>query len=191
MTVPNHPEAGPPSADEPTIPGSDREPTVAEPKRRRWVWPVATAVALFAGIGIGAAGGGDTDLSAEPEPAPTVTAPGAVPQEQLDELAAREAEIDQRETDLAEREAAVSETETNIAEGTITEGIWTVGVDIAPGTYRATGVPEDCYWAITTSGSNGADIIENGIPGGGNPTVTLEEGQDFTTTRCGDWTLVP
>ena len=153
---------------------------------------MATAVALFAGIGIGAAGGGDADTTAEPsEAAPTVTVPGAVPQEQLDELAAREAELEQREAEVAAREAAVAETEAQVAAGTITEGIWTVGVDIEPGTYRATGVPEDCYWAITTSGSNGADIIENGIPGGGNPTVTLEEGQDFTTTRCGDWTLVP
>ena len=28
-------------------------------------------------------------------------------------------------------------------------------------------------------------LCKNDIPGGGRPTVTLVEGQDFNTTRCG------
>jgi hypothetical protein len=46
-------------------------------------------------------------------------------------------------------------------------------------------VSSDCYWEITRSGTNGSDIIENDIPGGGLPTVRLSEGQDFTNSRCG------
>ena len=77
-----------------------------------------------------------------------------------------------------------------MAENTITDGIWTVEVDIAPGTYLSDGASADCYWAITNTGSNDADIIENDLPGGGRPQVALEEGHDFATARCGPWTLV-
>lgn len=71
--------------------------------------------------------------------------------------------------------------------GDITDGVWTVGADVEPGTYRTTGeASSDCYWAITATGSNGSDIIANFI-GGGRPVVVLEEGHDFETKRCGDW----
>ncbi len=72
---------------------------------------------------------------------------------------------------------------------TIQDGTWTVGTDFPAGTYRTTGAGSDCYWAITKSGTNGADIINNHI-GGGNLTVTLKNGQDFETARCGTWTKV-
>jgi hypothetical protein len=76
----------------------------------------------------------------------------------------------------------------------IKEGTWTVGTDIAPGTYRTTAdVSSSCYWQITKSGSNGGgigDIIANDLPGGGRPSVTLEVGHDFKTNRCGTWALV-
>lgn len=189
MTVPNNPEAEPPTAGGPTTPGSDREPTAAEPKRRRWMWPAATAVALFVGVGIGAAGGDDTgDPAAEPEPEPTVTVPGAVPQEQLDELAAREAELEQREADVAAREAAASQTETEIAENTIPgDGIFLVGDDINPGEYRSQAA--DCYWA-RLSGTSGEfeDIIANG---NGAAVVTIAESDyAFESRLCDEWTLV-
>lgn len=70
---------------------------------------------------------------------------------------------------------------------TIEDGTWTVGLDIAAGTYRPRDpAPSDCYWKISKSGTNGADIIQNDI-GGGRPTVSLKVGQDFTTNRCGTW----
>jgi hypothetical protein len=176
------PEGGPP-------PPADDATTTPEPKRRRWVWPAATVVALIAGVGIGAAGGGDTgDPSAEPEPTPTVTVPGAVPQEQLDELAAREAELEQREADLAAREAAVAQTETEIAENTIPgDGIFLVGDDINPGEYRSQAA--DCYWA-RLSGTSGEfeDIIANG---NGAAVVTIAESDyAFESRLCDEWTLV-
>lgn len=68
------------------------------------------------------------------------------------------------------------------------DGVWVVGQDIDPGTYRLKEpVGGDCYWGITKTGSNGSDIIQNGIPGGGFPRVNLSEGQDFETKRCGEW----
>lgn len=72
---------------------------------------------------------------------------------------------------------------------TITDGTWTVGEDIAAGTYKTTGSDSNCYWSITKTGSNGQDIINNHI-GGGNLRVTLKVGQDFESARCGTWTKV-
>ena len=103
-------------------------------------------------------------------------------------VAQREAELSQQEAAVASREQAVSVVEQQIAANTIGQGTWTVGRDIEPGTYRtAAAVSSGCYWSITTTGSNGSDIIQNDIVAGGFPTVTLSVGQDFTTNRCGDW----
>ena len=102
-------------------------------------------------------------------------------------LAEREEQLDEREAQLDEREAAIAEAEETVAANTVGDGIWTVGVDIEPGTYRATNVSADCYWAVLVSGTNGAEIVNNGIPGGGNPQVTVREGQDFETSSCGEW----
>jgi hypothetical protein len=75
--------------------------------------------------------------------------------------------------------------------GTIQEGTWTVGEDIEPGTYKTTqAVNAQCYWSITRTGTNGADIIENEIVSGGYPRVTLNTGQDFKTEDCGTWAKV-
>lgn len=105
------------------------------------------------------------------------------------ELEEREQAVETRETDVATREAAVSAAEQRVAETTITEGTWTVGRDIEPGTYSTASAVTSgrCYWAIYTSGTNGSDIVENDIVTGGMPTVTLSEGQDFNTSRCGEW----
>ncbi len=70
---------------------------------------------------------------------------------------------------------------------TISGGTWAVGSDVRPGTYRAKKpVAASCYWEIT-SDANGNDIVANDIPGGGRPTVTLSEGQYFSTNGCGEW----
>ena len=64
------------------------------------------------------------------------------------------------------------------------------GVDIAPGVYRTIApVGGRCYWATLKTGSNG-EIIANAIVEGGRPQVTLKVGQDFETTRCGDWAKI-
>ncbi|MDQ0673132.1 hypothetical protein QFZ36_000693 [Pseudarthrobacter siccitolerans] len=110
-------------------------------------------------------------------------------------VSAREAEVSKAdaavkaaEAAVKKREDAVSGAEKTKAANTIGDGTWTVGSDIEPGTYRAAAaVGSTCYWGIYRSGSNGGDIIENDIPGGGRPVVTLSPGQDFNSTRCGKW----
>ncbi len=102
-------------------------------------------------------------------------------------VAQEAADLEEQAAEIAEREAAVTKTEDQIAANTISEGVWTIGVDIEPGTYRTKESPYDCYWAIYTSGTNQDDIIQNDIVTGGIPTVTLGEGQDFETNRCGEW----
>ena len=109
-----------------------------------------------------------------------------------DGLAARRAQLDEREEKLVAaegqiraREEAVTATEQAVAARSVGPGTWTVGIDIEPGTYRTQeAVLGQCYWAILRSGSNG-DIIENDIVSGGFPTVTLSVGQDFEHNRCG------
>lgn len=97
--------------------------------------------------------------------------------------------IAEREAAVKKREDAVTGAEKTKAANTVADGTWTVGVDIEPGTYRANAdVGSTCYWGIYTTGSNGDDIINNDIPGGGRPSVTLSAGQDFNSTRCGSWT---
>jgi len=114
----------------------------------------------------------------------------------------REAKVTARETEVGKADAAVKTAEAAVkvredavtgaektkAANTIGDGTWTVGKDIEPGTYRAAAaVGSTCYWGIYQSGTNGSKIIENDIPGGGRPAVTLSAGQDFNSTRCGKW----
>ncbi|GAA1026624.1 hypothetical protein GCM10009557_04990 [Virgisporangium ochraceum] len=141
----------------------------------------AILISCFAGLGIGAAGSQDKSpkaTSATPVPdARTVT-------ETVTASAAAPAPVTSTVTVTAAPPAGAAPPAAGGA--TIEEGTYSVGVDIQPGTYRAIGAGSDCYWSITKSGSNGSDIIENHI-GGGNLTVTLKAGQDFTSQRCGTW----
>ncbi|MDI3195757.1 hypothetical protein QK290_15595 [Pseudarthrobacter sp. AL07] len=117
-------------------------------------------------------------------------------------ITARESKVSARETEVGKADAAVKTAEAAVkareeavagaektkAANTIGDGTWTVGSDIEPGTYRAAAaVGSTCYWGIYRSGSNGGDIIDNDLPGGGRPVVTLSPGQDFNSTRCGKW----
>ena len=110
-------------------------------------------------------------------------------EERAADLEKGEADLKEAEAAVKKREKAVTGAEKEKAKNTVGDGTWTVGVDIAAGTYRTTDtVGSTCYWGIYTSGTNGDDIIANDIPGGGRPTVTLSKGQDFNSTRCGTWT---
>ena len=108
--------------------------------------------------------------------------------EKEQEQVGRALDLVKREEAVKAREQAVTGAEEEKAANTVSDGTWTVGKDIAPGTYRSSQeVGSRCYWAVLRSGSNGSDILENDIPGGGRPMVTLAEGQDFNTARCGTW----
>lgn len=111
---------------------------------------------------------------------------------QLDErstgLDEREEELGSQDKEITAREKAVGKIEVEQAENSVENGVWTVGTDIKAGTYRTKEpVGSDCYWAVLKTGTNGSDIVNNGIPGGGRPTVSVKKGQDFESTRCGTW----
>jgi hypothetical protein len=95
-------------------------------------------------------------------------------------LKSRAAELDQRQQDLDARTAALKAT-------SFADGVWVVGTDIQPGTYRAAQATSDCYWAKLQTDDG---IIKNDIPGGPT-TVTIETSvPKFKSTRCGTWTKI-
>lgn len=64
----------------------------------------------------------------------------------------------------------------------VSAGVWQVGKDIEAGTYRATSpVGDDCYWEVKV----GDSIVQNDIPGGGYPEVTVTDGQQLKIYSCG------
>jgi multidrug efflux pump subunit AcrA (membrane-fusion protein) len=113
-----------------------------------------------------------------------------------EENAEQAADLDAREADLAAREAAVSQRESaagaleqQAADGSIPgDGVYLVGTEVAPGTYRATSAGEYCYWE-RLSGLSGEfdDVITNGL-GAADATVTVS-GSDvaFSSDGCGSW----
>jgi hypothetical protein len=70
---------------------------------------------------------------------------------------------------------------------TFGDGIWAVGVNIAPGTYSAPG-GADCYWERDSDLTGDASaILANDNPSG-PVTVTIESGDAaFQTQGCGTW----
>jgi hypothetical protein len=73
---------------------------------------------------------------------------------------------------------------------TFGDGIWRVGAEIDPGTYRASG-GGDCYWArLAGFSGNLGDIISNGV-GVPHPVVTISSSDTgFESSSCGTWTRV-
>ncbi len=71
-----------------------------------------------------------------------------------------------------------------------TDGMYRVGVDIAPGAYRSGGTSpngeSDCYWARLRS-LKPTDIIDSGI-GTGSQSVTIQPSDTaFVTHSCQVW----
>lgn len=69
------------------------------------------------------------------------------------------------------------------------DGVFLVGTDIKPGTYRS-GPDGDCYWARLKNTNGDLDsIIANN--NGGNQVVTIRStDKAFETARCGTWTRI-
>jgi hypothetical protein len=68
------------------------------------------------------------------------------------------------------------------------QGKFTVGRDIKPGIYRSKAVVKsgvNCFWHITTTGSNGNEDIAIDNSKGGILTLNLQTGMDIETRRCG------
>lgn len=90
----------------------------------------------------------------------------------------------QQLADLAKREQAAAES--RIAR----DGIYLVGKDIAPGTYRTAGSGR-CYWKRSSGTSGDFDeIIANGNESGQAIVTIASSDVAFTTKRCGAWELV-
>lgn len=117
-----------------------------------------------------------------------------------EELDVRSGELDSRSSDLDKREksveaesAAVLEREKTVGlveeeqkAKSIGDGVYTVGTDIEPGTYRAKEeVETNCFWGITKDGTNGENYIAAGNPLGGRPTVVVKKGQVLHLSYCG------
>ena len=164
-TMTLHP--GPP----PPPPQSSRTMQSAK-KPRIWPWIVGVVAAL--GIG-GAVGYGGT-------PEPEIITKEV-------EIEVEPADMDDRRAELDERDEALTATETQIEENTIPgSGIYLVGEDIKPGTYRSNG--SDCYWARLsgTSGESNEIITNNVVEGTAYVTIATSD-VAFETSRCGEWTL--
>ncbi|MBC9716755.1 hypothetical protein H9Y04_29900 [Streptomyces sp. TRM66268-LWL] len=68
-------------------------------------------------------------------------------------------------------------------------GMFKVGVDIAPGTYKSSGNTDDmCYWERAKDAEHGIDSIaaNENVNGNGIVTITAKDAY-FKTTGCQDW----
>lgn len=67
-------------------------------------------------------------------------------------------------------------------------GMYRVGVDIAPGTYKADGNKSGCYWERDKDALHGTDSIEanENVTGSGIVTITPQDAY-FKTSGCADW----
>jgi hypothetical protein len=202
-----------PAAHEPT----NKRPGVGEKKsRRKWLAALAVLVLLGAGVVVGTtlpdprsskeyqalqsekdgvsneldtlqARYDNLDAGIKDRESAVSDREGAL-DKQAAEVKAADAEVKAAADAVKKREDAVSGAEKKKEANTIREGTWTVGVDIAPGTYRANAdITDSCYWGIYVTGSNKSDIVDNDIVTGGRPSVTLSAGQDFESKRCGSW----
>ncbi len=169
-------------------------PTVVPGKKgggRKWLLPgIAALVALFIGIGIGGSGKSSGTIGAAPAATVTATvtkagaaaAPGAT-------VTAPAVTVTAPAPPAVTVTAPAAPAAPPPGPGTsVEDGVYVVGQDMQPGTYRVTAaVANRCYWKIAKTGTNGADIIKNDLPAGGFPQVTLTVGQDFSSERCGTW----
>lgn len=184
-------------------------------KKKAWILPTAIGVVAFL-TGLGAGSADTADLDAANASLASVTQERDAAQKEIGEVkgqleeaesaaTAKQAELDAAQKDiedqkaeleeeraaLEKREKEVSGAEKEAKSNTFSEGRWIVGEDIKAGTYKTTEpvTSTSCYWAITSSGSNGDNIIANDFGTQGNHTVTLKKGQDFESQQCGDWKL--
>jgi hypothetical protein len=68
------------------------------------------------------------------------------------------------------------------------EGIWRVGADIAPGTWKSSG-EGSCYWARLSGFGGTLDHIIANENAEGQAIVQIGEGDaGFKSAGCGDWT---
>jgi hypothetical protein len=93
-----------------------------------------------------------------------------------------------RELVVAKREKAVTTAENNVQNNTIAgDGLYQVGSDIKPGTYKASAADSgSCYWARLSS-INTSNIIDNGNVSGPVVIQVLPSDKALELTGCNDF----
>jgi membrane protein involved in colicin uptake len=110
-----------------------------------------------------------------------------------EKAAADRAAADQAAAEKAAADQAAADAAAEAARNTIGgSGIYEIGAEKNPGTYRTSGPTpgrSSCYYAVLSSptGSGIDNIIDNNNIGGPG-IVNLAAGQFFETTGCEDWT---
>jgi hypothetical protein len=190
MTAPQPPSQWQPTSSPTTPPSSAQQ--------KKLVRTILTVVGVVGALVVGFVVGSVATRASTTATTTTVTAEPTVDYAAVDKrqndrtstLDEREKVLNQRKDELDAREAALLPKEAAAAANTFGgEGLYVVGQDVNPGTYK-TGGPDgsSCYYAIKNGTGADSDIIDNNIVDG-PATVTLKAGQVFETSNCQDWTL--
>ncbi len=196
-------QSTPAAATTPAAPGDGGAVRVWIRERPIWAVVIAAGIAVILGGVIGAAGSSsdldekDTQIASLEAEVDDLETEATDAQDRADEVVAaalevksdanaKAAALEAKADKVAKREAKVSEAEQVVEQNSFSDGIWQVGVDFAPGTYRAEG-GSSCYWAQLGSADT-SDITNNG-GFGPNQTLTIDSGW-FETTDCGEWTKI-
>jgi len=176
----------------------DAEDTDDDHAQRRKVWLTATVVGLmafFLGMAVGGNGEPEPTVAEEATSASGATAQDLDQREtdlksREEQVESKQAELDRRQNNLEEREDALSSSSSEEGDDTIGNGVFEVGDDVRPGRYSSAG-PEDpdlpCTYRVSED-DEGDEIISSEVSDGPG-TVTLVEGQYFTSEYCQIWTL--
>ena len=175
----------------------DEVDDAAQAAKRR-LWLTATVVglcALLLGYGIGSRGG-DSEPTAQVTSAPTSSPELEQLRADLDQ---RQSELDQREQALDDRENGLddepspsptpteSESPAFLSDSIDNETV-RVGTDVESGTYETDG-PDDssfeCEYTVSRD-EEGDDVIKEDTVSG-STSVTLNDGQYFTSDNCMIW----
>lgn len=157
---------------------------------------VALVVGLAGGIFIGYASQQGPIVAAKASSAKDKADYEARLRDAAESEARRKVDLDSRESKLAAAVAEYGKLKAELDARTAAlkatsfgDGIWQVGRDIQPGSYRETQPAGTCYYALLRS-SNTSDIINNNNING-PATVTLTAAVAFFEShRCGTWTKI-
>ena len=74
---------------------------------------------------------------------------------------------------------------------TFGSGVWIVGVDILPGTYRNSDSTATCYWArLSGFGGGLGDIIANDVSDSTQTVTISSTDAGFESNDCGTWARI-
>lgn len=109
------------------------------------------------------------------------------------DLAEMQATLDALESEIAKREAHLADLGQDSAGWATTQlndGLFEVGVTVEAGIYQTDAVGENCQWNIYTGDNYYEDIVDFGAGASAPVTVTVEDGQNFSSVDCGIWNRI-